>query len=178
MTKNLLIEKYVPVVRLQGGINTKLPVTFANTLSVTGVTTLAGGSTVGGLLVPTYEYVSSQVLASAGFAANAVVPLYTFPNDGFTWKVASASVRFTTAAGSAATVQVEVAASGTAPGSGTVQLTGGMALNGSANTVVNGTLITTPTTIADGAALSIIAGSTATTSLVGMVVTIALQRVS
>lgn len=45
MTKNLLIEKYIEAVRLQGGINTKLPVTLTGTsanLTVGGNLTVTG----------------------------------------------------------------------------------------------------------------------------------------
>lgn len=48
MTKNLLIEKYLPAVRLQGGINTNYPVTIngtAGTLSVGGTSTFTGVAT-------------------------------------------------------------------------------------------------------------------------------------
>lgn len=55
MAKHLLIEKYIPAVRDQGGINTNLPVTLntssstltvGGTLTVTGNTTLSGTATV------------------------------------------------------------------------------------------------------------------------------------
>lgn len=54
MSKNLLIEKYIPAVRLQGGINTKLPVTLSGTaanltvggnLAVTGTSAFTGAVT-------------------------------------------------------------------------------------------------------------------------------------
>lgn len=189
-----LLEKYTQVVR-EDGLNTNKNVNIGingvtaslwvsgnlsvgGTQTFTGASALAATTTIGGILVPVYEYVTSQALAAAAFANGSTYPIYTFPNDGFTWKVVAASVRFTTAASAAATAQIEVSASGTAPGSGTVQLTAGMALNGSANTVVNGTVIASPTTIAAGASLNIQAGGAATTDLVGMVITVALQRVS
>jgi hypothetical protein len=48
MAKHLLIEKYLPAVRLQGGINTNLPVTLntsSSTLSVGGTSTFTGVAT-------------------------------------------------------------------------------------------------------------------------------------
>lgn len=44
MSKHLALEKYLPVVKLEGGIYTTLPVTTTSTLSVTGASTLAGVS--------------------------------------------------------------------------------------------------------------------------------------
>lgn len=81
-------------------------------------------------------------------------------------------------ASSSGTLQVEKCTSTTAPGSGTVLLTGTMSLAGTANTVVNGTLISTEAslTFAAGDRLTIkIAGTM--TNIVGGVVTITLVPV-
>lgn len=48
MTKNLLVEKYIPVIRLQGGYNSKLPVTLngtTGTLAVGGTAAFTGVAT-------------------------------------------------------------------------------------------------------------------------------------
>lgn len=123
------------------------------------------------------EYITSPVLAAATFVQNTSYPLYTVPNDGKTWKVVGISYRFTTQATGAATFKVEVAAAATAPGSGTAQ-TGSMTLQGTANTTINGT-VTTQTTISPGTAVNlVVTNDAATTGLVGLVVTIALQRLT
>ncbi len=44
MTKNLLIEKYVPAIRLQRGYNSKLPITTTSTITSTGGQTQIGAS--------------------------------------------------------------------------------------------------------------------------------------
>lgn len=53
MAKHLLIEKYIEAIRLQGGINTNLPITAGSTLAVTGATTLTGNVTASGNLAVT-----------------------------------------------------------------------------------------------------------------------------
>lgn len=173
-----------------------LTVTGATTLTgattQTGALTLNGGATVptgqtltvtdtaalteGGNIIPNLEYVTSPTFAAASFVNTNSYPIYTFPNDGQTWKLVFASLRFTTAAASAATCQVFLDPSGTAPGAGTAQFAA-MALNGSANTVVNATTPVSTTTAA-GASISLAAAGAATTGLVGMVVTVAMQRLS
>lgn len=195
------IENYIPAVRLAKGINTKKNITVGGSANFdmsgstgtfktpTGATTLSGSVTVptgktltvtdtaalsiGGAIVPTLEYVTSQSFAAATFA-NGQYPIYTFPNDGFTWKVAFASLRFSTAS-SSGTVDVQFAASGTALSSGTTVLNGTMSTAGTANTAVNATMAASPPTIAGGAALLLVSGGTVT-GLVNLVVTVALQR--
>lgn len=162
MSTNNYVENEVVSVKESRGYKSKYP-----------IYQFVSGS--GNVPIPVNEYVTSEAIAAAGFAA--AVPLYTFPNDGTTWQVLGASVRFTTAGGTSATAQVELAASGTAPGSGTNQLSAGMSLTGSANTAVNGTLIATPTVAAAGASLNLVPGGTMA-GLVGMVVTIVLLRLS
>lgn len=160
--------------------------TFTGLLSANGGITVPTGKTVvvtdtaaltiGGVIVANYEYVTSPTFAAATFVNGSAYPIYTFPNDGTTWKLVFASLRFTTAASSAATCQVFLDPTGTAPGAGTSQFAT-MALNGSANTVVNAT---TPvgTTTAAGGCISLAAAGAATTGLVGLVVTVAMQRLS
>jgi hypothetical protein len=142
----------------------------------TGVITDSAGLTVGGVIVPQYEYVTSPTFAAAGFVNGTAYPIYTFPNDGTTWKLVFASLRATTAGGASSTCTVYLDPSGTAPGAGTAQFAA-MAIDGTANTVVNAA---TPvsTTSAAGAAISLKAGGAATTGLVGLVVTVALQRLT
>ena len=47
MTKNLLAEKYIPVVRLQRGYNSKLPITTTSTVTAAGI--VNSGTTLGSL---------------------------------------------------------------------------------------------------------------------------------
>jgi hypothetical protein len=123
------------------------------------------------------EYVNSPTFAAATFAASTSYPLWTAPNDQTTWQIIAVSARYTAAAGSAATFQVEVAGAAVAPGSGTAQNSTGIALNGTANTTVNGVL-TTQTVISAGTSINLVVGSTATTSLVGCNITVVLQRLT
>ena len=199
---NRLLEKYVQVVREDGlqtnknvtfGVNGSTPtVTFSGPAVHNGAVTLAGNVTlntgktltvtdtaaltVGGAVVPTLEYVTFGPTQAAGFVSGTPYPIYTFPNDGTTWKVAFVSVRYTTAS-SSGTVDVGLAASTVAPSSATTQLTGTISTSTTANTVNNGTIIASPTTAAAGAALVITAGGTQT-SLANQVVTVALQRLT
>lgn len=129
-------------------------------------------------LVPPYEYVTTLPLAAASFVANTGYPQFVVPNDGCTWQIVAVSVRYSTAAAGAATLDVTVDNAGTAPGQGTSALNSVIALNGTANTVANGSVKTAPPTLAAGTVLSILAGVTATTGLVGMVATITLRRLS
>jgi hypothetical protein len=123
------------------------------------------------------EYINSPTFAAASFAASTSYPIWTAPNDQTTWQIIAVSARYTTAAGSAATFQVEVAGAGIAPGSGTAQNSTGIALNGTANTTVNA-VITTQTVIAPGTSINAVVASTATTSLAGLNFTVVLQRLS
>lgn len=192
------LEQYEPLLREAGELRTGLPVVFESTLAVTGAQTFTGaiaanggitvptsktvavtdsaGITVNSKIIPELLFVSSQQLAAATFAASTSYPIFTFPNDGHTYKCVFASLRATTAGGAGSTLQVFLDPSGTAPGGGTAQFDA-MALDGTANTVVNGAN-PVGTTSAAGASLSIKAGASATTGLVGMVVSVALQRLS
>lgn len=126
------------------------------------------------------EYVTSPVLAAATFVQNTSYPLYTQPNDGKTWVITGISWRFTTQAAAAATFNVEVAGAAVAPGSGTAQTSAALTLQGTANTTINNTaLIATPTVISAGSSINLVVTNTAaTTSLVGLVITITMQRVT
>jgi hypothetical protein len=186
------LEQYTPLLRETGELRTGLPVVFESTLALTGALTATGGLTVptgktvavtdsagitsGGAVVPNLVYVTSPTFAAAGFVNGTSYPIYTFPNDGQTYKLVFASLRATTAGGASSTCQVFLDPSGTAPGGGTAQFAA-MALDGVANTVVNAA---TPvsTASAAGAAISLKAGGAATTGLVGLVVTVALQRLT
>lgn len=192
------LGQYNAAVRQNGvRLNSNEPLVAAGTNTLSGATTISGALTtgnvtvptgktltvtdsaaitVGGVILATYEYVTSPTFAAATFANGSAYPIYTFPNDGTTWKLVFASLRFTTGASSAATAQVFLDPSGTAPGAGTAQFAT-MALNGTTNTVVNAT---TPvgTASAAGGSISVAAAGAATTGLVGMVLTVALQRLS
>jgi hypothetical protein len=142
----------------------------------TGIITDSAGLTIGGVVVPQYEYITSPTFAAAGFVNGTAYPIYTFPNDGTTWKLVFASLRATTAGGASSTCTVYLDPSGTAPGGGTAQFAA-MAIDGTANTVVNA-ITPVSTASAAGAAISLKAGGAATTGLVGLVVTIAIQRLT
>lgn len=116
----------------------------------------------------TYTYVLTATTAT--FTA--------FVNDNVsgTFKVAGVTTSFSTASTSG-TVQVEVATGTQAPASGTNQLTGALALSGTANTATNGVLVAAPTTIAAGNRINVIIAGTMT-NLVNGIVTISLQRIS
>lgn len=129
-----------------------------------------------GILAQPYEYVTSNLLAAATFVNANAYPLYTLPNDGTTWKAVSASVRYSAAAASAATVQVFYDGAAVAPGAGTAQFAA-MALNGTPNTTVNA-ITPVGTVMGAGGSISIAAAGAATTSLVNMVVVVAIQRLS
>lgn len=117
--------------------------------------------------IPLFVEVSQQLLATT-------VSQSVFIADG-NYVVAGVQVVPNVAGGSGATVTVEVCTGTQAPGSGTAQLTAALALNGTINTVVAGTLIAAPTAIAAGNRVGIVMAGTLT-ALVG-VVSIQLQRV-
>lgn len=118
-------------------------------------------------LSPQTYTVSAAVTTTAGSTTMAVL-------DG-AYQVASVSVVFSTTS-SSGTLTVTVDTGTNAPGAGTAQLTGTMSLSGTANTVVNGTLIAAPTTTAAGNRIAFTSGGTLT-GLVGCVVTVTLKRV-
>lgn len=185
MTKHLLIEKYVPAVRLQGGINTALPITLNGTsanltvggaLTVTGTTMLTGAVTLNGNVVG--YLTSTQDNQNQTVAATYAVSHTIFVNDNVsgTYKIVAVAATFGTASGSG-TLQVEVATGTQAIGSGTVQLTGTVSLAGTANTPVNGTVIASPTTITAGSRINLIFAGTVT-GLANMSANVILQKIS
>lgn len=122
MTKNLLVEKYVTAIRLQGGYNSKLPITTSGNLTVTGTTSLAATSQTG-----------AETVTSNSANASAVGPNGT-TNPSFNVDASTASaatglnVKSAAAAGGLA---VSVISSGTdenltidAKGAGTITLAG------------------------------------------------------
>lgn len=122
--------------------------------------------------LPVYETVSASGLGASSTSFTAYL------NDALTgtYKVLSASVVFGTAS-SSGTMQIEVATGTQAVAGGTNQLTGTMSLAGTANTVVTGTLIASPTVLTAGARINIILGGTLT-SLANCAVVVVLQKVS
>jgi hypothetical protein len=84
--------------------------------------------------------------------------------------------RIFSTASTSGTVTVSKDTGTTAPGGGTALLTGTLALSGTANTVVNGTLISTTSTLqlAAGDRIAIVIAGTMT-NLVGGIVTLSLQ---
>ena len=124
------------------------------------------------VLTPLYETEQSFSLGASSTSFT------MFVNDKLsgTYKIAAVSVVFGTAS-SSGTLQVEVATGTTAVGSGTNQLTGTLSLSGTTNTVVNGTVIASPTTIVAGARVNIILAGTMT-SLANCCVNVVLQRLS
>lgn len=148
-------------------------VSGATTLVASGnVTTSAGEFIQGTVIVPAFEYAQSGTLTSSSTSQT----IWVCPNVGGTYQVAGATVTQGTASASG-TVQIEVATSTQAIGSGTVQLTGTMSIAGTANTPVNGTVIASPTAIVAGARVNIILAGTLT-SLANCVVEVVLQRIS
>jgi hypothetical protein len=129
------------------------------------------------VLVNKYEHIILPLTSSSASQLAFVAPsLGSGAGIDSSWQVAGASVRFHTAS-SSGTLQVEVAGAGIARGSGTNQLTGTMSLAGTADTTVNGTMITTPTAIPAGAAVNLIIAGTMT-SLADCVVNVVLQRIA
>lgn len=126
------------------------------------------------------EYVTFSG-AAATFAQNTSYPVYTAPNDGKTWKVVGISYRFTVQSTGASTFGLEIAGAAVAPGSGTLQ-TGALTLQGTANTTINGTLLTfvpATMTVSPGGSVNLVVTNTAaTTGLAGLVVTLTLQRIT
>ncbi len=129
-----------------------------------------------GTYVPMYEYIADE--QNQQTAANYAVShsVYLQDNVSGTFQIAGVSVSFGTASASG-TLQVEVATGTQAIGSGTNQLTSTLSLAGTANTPVNGTVITTPTTITAGSRVNVIFAGTVT-GLANAIVTIALLKLS
>ncbi len=117
--------------------------------------------------VPRFEELTFQLLAST------VSQSIFIADDNY--QVVGVQAVPNVAGGSGATVTVEVCTGTQAPGSGTAQLTAALALNGTINTVVAGTLVASPATVASGQRIGIVMAGTLT-GLVGTI-TIAIQRV-
>lgn len=150
------LSRYNEAIRLGAQIDVKAPPGGA-----------AAGTTV---LVPSYE--TEQVFGLG--ASSTSQTIFTCDTVSGNYTIAAVSVVFGTAS-SSGTLQVEVASGTTAVGSGTNQLSSAASLSGTANTVVNGTIIASPTTIAAGSRINIILAGTLT-GLANCCVTVVLQR--
>lgn len=137
-----------------------------------------GASAIGSasVLLPAYEYAvdNQNQVAAASYAVSHTIFLSDTVSG--TYQVAAASAVFGTTSTSG-TLQVEVATGTQAIASGTNQLTGTMSLSGTANTVVNGTLIATPTTLTAGSRINLIFAGTVT-GLANCTVNVVLKRIS
>lgn len=123
-----------------------------------------------GVLIIPYEFsIATGVTTTAGSST-----IFLMPNLNETWQVAGASVTFSTTS-SSGTITVNVDSGTNAPGAGTAQLTGTMSLSGTANTPVNGTVISSPTNITAGSRISYTTAGTLT-GLAGCVLTVLLKR--
>lgn len=150
------LEQYIPIAALDTTINTQKDIV------------------INGNYISTYKTVTDcqNQTAAASYAVSHTV----FVNDAVsgTFEIAGVTATFGTGSTSG-TLQVEVATGTQAVASGTNQLTGTIALSGTANTPANGTLIATPTAIAAGSRINLIFAGTVT-NLANACVTIALKR--
>jgi hypothetical protein len=170
----LKIEQYEQLWMQQkaNGLQTDVIVTYNN-----GLIAGAGKGYIEGLvLLPRYEIVTDNQnqVAAASYAVSHTILVND--NVSGTYQVAGVTATFGTAS-SSATLQVEVATGTQAIAAGTNQLTGTISLAGTANTPVNGTLITTPTVIVAGARVNLIFAGTVT-SLANASINVVLQRLS
>lgn len=117
-----------------------------------------------------------EIVIAIPTATQAVDSIVWSAKAGNSYKFVSASVTFATAS-SSGTLQVQKCPVGTAAGSGTALLTGTMSLAGTAGTTVDGTTITTATSLALAATdrLALDFGGTVT-SLVGCYVTLRFKK--
>lgn len=147
-----------------------------NDITVNSIKVGSASTGTAGTLLPTYELISDNQnqVAAASYAVSHTI----FVNDNVsgTYQIAAVSAVFGTASTSA-TLQVEVATGTQAIASGTNQLTGTVSLAGTANTTVNGTMITSPTTVTAGSRINLIFAGTVT-SLANASVTVVLKRIS
>lgn len=170
-----------------GAIATTGAITSSGAWNINGNATVATGKTLnttdaaalleGGIIIPRYEMLTDiqNQVAAASYAVTHTI--YVNDSVSGTYQVAAASARFHAAGGSGCTVTVEVAGAGTAPGSGTAQLTAAMSLTGSIDTAVNGAVIGSPTSIAAGSAVNLVFAGTVT-GLAGCCVNVVLQRLT
>lgn len=137
---------------------------FANENPALGATATAGGNIIQNA-EPIVIYASATTVSQAVFIA-----------DG-NYELVSVQEVHTTAS-SSGTLQIEKLTTTTAPGSGTVMLTGTISLAGTANTVLSGTLVTNNATLrlASGNRLGIVIAGTMT-SLAGSVIQITLKKI-
>lgn len=178
--KDLKLEQYVPVVKLNKGTYTKLPVVLAGTgatlavggtLTVTGATTFTGG-----------------IGAGANFQVTFVDAPTATATDRFIFiapvacQVVAAYEIHAVAAGGVSNIQLTKDTSTAAPGAGTNLLTNntnaGFDLNGTANTLQTGALSITVTdlqlAVGDRLALD---WANAIQSTAGMVVTVWMKTI-
>jgi hypothetical protein len=130
----------------------------------------------GFVMVPAFE--TEQYTQGPAAAASYAVSTTVFVNDSVsgTYQVAAVAAIFGTTSTSG-TLQVEVATGTQAIASGTNQLTGTMSLSGTANTIVNGTIIAAPTVISAGGRVNLIFAGTVT-GLANAAINVVLQRLS
>lgn len=145
------------------------------------------GPVPAGVVVPTSAGLSQAEIA-AGIDIKPIpgelitMPLFAstvsqtiFIADVNGYQVTSVSVVPNVIGGAGATVTVEALTGTQAVGTGVAQLTAALALNGVANTVLNGVLIAAPTVINAGQRFGIVMAGTLT-ALVGLL-TVAIKRV-
>lgn len=137
------------------------PINFRN------APTLGGVGVANAVLTDTQNQV-----AAASYAVSHTV--FVNPNSTASYKLLSVAAVFGTASTSG-TLQVEVATGTQAVASGTNQLTGTVSLAGTAATTVYGTLIASPTAIAQGSRINLIFAGTVT-NLANAQITLMLQR--
>lgn len=137
---------------------------------------LGKGTTINGSLIPDRLHLNIELTAASVSQTIFINPVGTAvaPNTS-TWKVTAINNVFGTAS-SSGTFKVEVAASGTAVGSGTSQQTSVANLSGTAATPVQ-TPVINYTVIAAGSMVNVVIAGTMT-GLVAGSISVDLQRVS
>lgn len=156
------LSRYIEALRLGAVIDGKAP---------------AGGANAGQMvIVPMYETIQDFQAGQAASSWAASHTIFVADTVSGTYQIAAVEVVFGTASTSG-TLQIEVATSTQAVGSGTNQLTGTVSLSGTANTAVAGTIIASPAQITSGSRVNLIFGGTVT-NLANCVVNIVLQRVA
>lgn len=150
---NLPIENYLPVVKFNKGLYTKLPISTTSTLAVTGTSTFTGVATF--TAVPVFSggrtrsvqinaLVGATVVLTAADSGSVLInrstsgtPSWTLPTNVaglyFTWIVASTTAGFTVTGG---TIKAKTSATGTAISGTTLTNTQGTAVVGDTITLV------------------------------------------
>lgn len=188
MTKHLLIEKYVSAVRLEGGINTALPITGSNGLTISaGATALPAGATIGGSSVVALGTITSNSANALAVGRNGTTNPVFNVDDSTTSAATGITV---VGAAAAAGVAVTTTSSGTdealaidAKGAGLLTLNGtatgnvvvGHGLTGSTQALsgagaVNLTTVTTKVTSTGANALTLANGADGQVKVIVMVV--------